>query len=150
MRRWVYLALLFYIFFPYDLVPDFLLGAGWVDDLLALGLLVYLFYVKRQGRGQKRTHEAEEKREGHFGEAGSSGRTREEPEKAAAWDPYRVLSVNQTASADEIKAAYRRLAGKYHPDKVSHLGEEFKVLAEEKFKEIQRAYDELIVKSRAQ
>jgi len=56
--------------------------------------------------------------------------------------------VSESASLDEIKAAYRRLAGQYHPDKVLHLGEEFRVLAEAKFKEIQRAYDELSAKSR--
>jgi DnaJ-class molecular chaperone len=36
------------------------------------------------------------------------------------------------------------LAGQYHPDKVSHLGEEFRQLAEKRFKEIQVAYQELI------
>jgi len=149
MRLWIYLALLLYILSPYDLVPDFLLGVGWVDDLLALALLSYLFYVRRQGRRGGNTHEAKEKRREDFGQARSSWRTSEEGEKASDWDPYRVLGVGQTASVDEIKAAYRRLANQYHPDKVLHLGEEFRILAEEKFKEIQKAYDELIVKSRA-
>jgi len=38
------------------------------------------------------------------------------------------------------------LANKYHPDKVDHLGEEFKKLAEKKFKDIQEAYQKLTVK----
>ncbi|MBW2144864.1 MAG: DnaJ domain-containing protein, partial [Deltaproteobacteria bacterium] len=42
------------------------------------------------------------------------------------------------------KKAYRRLAGKYHPDRVNHLGEEFKELAERRFKEIQDAYQDLM------
>ncbi len=58
-------------------------------------------------------------------------------------DPYEVLGVNRGSSIGEIKRAYRRLAGKYHPDKVNYLGEEFKGLAEKKFKEIQEAYQEL-------
>ena len=56
--------------------------------------------------------------------------------------PYEILEF-PGASQDEIKAAYKKLADKYHPDKVEHLGEEFKALAEERFKEIQEAYEKL-------
>ena len=42
---------------------------------------------------------------------------------------------------DTIKKAYRQLSMKYHPDKVRHLGEEFRGVAEEKMKEINAAYD---------
>jgi DnaJ like chaperone protein len=54
-----------------------------------------------------------------------------------------VLGIERSASVEEIKHAYRELASKYHPDKLEHLGEEFKVLAEKRFKEIQQAYQEL-------
>lgn len=52
-------------------------------------------------------------------------------------DYYQILGVSRSASADEIKKAYRKMALKYHPDKNSDPG------AEEKFKEIAEAYDVL-------
>jgi DnaJ like chaperone protein len=47
-----------------------------------------------------------------------------------------------------VKKAYRNLALTHHPDRVSHLGEEYRKIAEEKFKEISEAY-EVIVKELA-
>ncbi len=67
---------------------------------------------------------------------------RAEPESRAD-DPYSILGVRPDASLDEVKKAYRELANKYHPDKVNHLGEEFKTMAEKRFKEIQAAYETL-------
>ena len=54
---------------------------------------------------------------------------------------YSILGLTASASFAEIKAAYRKLSMQYHPDKVGHLGEEFKKVAEEKMKEINSAYD---------
>jgi DnaJ like chaperone protein len=61
-------------------------------------------------------------------------------------DPYTVLNIHRNATQEEIKKAYKQLANKYHPDKVLHLGDEFKKMAEERFKEIQQAYRELTSK----
>ncbi len=56
---------------------------------------------------------------------------------------YKVLEVDTDAGPDSVKKAYRRMANRYHPDKVSHLGEEFRQVAEEKFKAINEAYQEI-------
>ena len=56
---------------------------------------------------------------------------------------YKILGLNQQATDAEIKLAYRNLATKFHPDKVSHLGEEFTKIAEEKFKSINDAYQKI-------
>ena len=58
-------------------------------------------------------------------------------------DYYEVLGVSKTASQDEIKKAFRKLALKYHPDKVSHLGEDFRKTAEEKFKAVNEAWEKI-------
>lgn len=56
---------------------------------------------------------------------------------------YKVLEIEPTASDDEIKKAYRKMAMRYHPDKVSHLGSEFQAGAHEKFQKVNAAYEKL-------
>lgn len=56
---------------------------------------------------------------------------------------YKVLEVDKDASDDEVKKAYRKMAMKYHPDKVSHLGEDVQKAAKEKFQALQKAYDQI-------
>ena len=58
-------------------------------------------------------------------------------------DPYKVLGIDSTATDDEVKKAYRRLAMKYHPDKVEGMGEEVKKNAEAQFREINEAYEQI-------
>lgn len=56
---------------------------------------------------------------------------------------YKILEIEKNASAIEIKKAYRKMAKKYHPDKVIHLGKEHQKGAEEKFRQVQQAYEQL-------
>ena len=56
---------------------------------------------------------------------------------------YTILEIDPSASDQEIKRAYRKMAAKFHPDKVSHLGKEFQEMAEEKFKAISEAYEQI-------
>jgi DnaJ like chaperone protein len=60
---------------------------------------------------------------------------------------YKILELTKAATVNEIKAAYRKMAKKYHPDKVIHLGKEHQKGAEEKFRQVQEAY-ELLQKER--
>jgi DnaJ like chaperone protein len=56
---------------------------------------------------------------------------------------YKILEIDPSASNDVVKKAYRRMAMKYHPDKVSHLGDDFRKTADEKFKKVNEAYEKI-------
>jgi uncharacterized membrane protein YkvA (DUF1232 family) len=143
------LALL-YVLSPYDLFPDMVIGWGWIDDLVILGFLWRYFYLlkkKREGfqkyyQSGQNTHNDKNYKKA-AGENSSRSNTQAQ---GSFWDPYKILEIQRGASQEDIKRAYRQLAGKYHPDKVEHLGDEFRVMAEKRFKEIQQAYQELRVK----
>ena len=137
---------------PFDILPDLIVGWGWLDDII-IWVLLWRFLIagqKKIARDQRFYHY----RHGRFNDsqrADYSGQHQSDSadpnaEHPPAWDPYRILGVAPSASIEEIKHAYRELANKYHPDKLEHLGEEFKTLAEKRFKEIQQAYQELTAK----
>jgi DnaJ like chaperone protein len=54
---------------------------------------------------------------------------------------YKILEIEPSATNEQVKKAYRKMAVKYHPDKVATLGEDIQKAAEEKFKAVQQAYD---------
>ena len=56
---------------------------------------------------------------------------------------YDILGIKKTATADEIKSAYRKLAKKYHPDMFTNASDAEKKEAEVKFKEVNHAYEVL-------
>ena len=57
---------------------------------------------------------------------------------------YKILEIDSNASQDEIKSAYRKMAKKYHPDKLRGQDPAMIKGAEEKFREVQKAYETLI------
>lgn len=123
----IILAIL-YVLSPYDILPDMLVGWGWLDDLAILGFLWRYFYLKKK---KQYAYQQQYRK--------TENADRNETPK----NPYTILEVDKNASSEEIKRAYRRLVNKYHPDKVAHLGEEFKILAEKRFREVQEAYQKL-------
>jgi DnaJ like chaperone protein len=56
---------------------------------------------------------------------------------------YRILEIDPSASDEALKKAYRKMVKKYHPDKLQHLGDAHVRGAEEKFKQVQKAYEQL-------
>ena len=133
-----------YALSPYDILPDFLVGWGWLDDLFILYLLwryVYSPYKKRPDFrryfGQKQQSNQRESASADTGRENNRSYTQSQTDIR---DPYTVLGISKGASEEEIRKAYTKLANQYHPDKVQHLGEEFRELAEKRFKEIQQAY----------
>ena len=56
---------------------------------------------------------------------------------------YKILEVDERASDEEIKKAYRKMALKYHPDKVAQEGAEVQKAATEKFKKLNEAYENI-------
>ena len=58
-------------------------------------------------------------------------------------EAYKVLEIDPSASDDEVRAAYRKLALKHHPDRVATLGEDIRKAAEEKFQDINNAKERI-------
>ena len=117
------IAALIYVILPWDF--DFIPLAGRVDDLLVLGFALWYAWKASsavRGRGEGR-------------ETGPSGTD------ADADDPYQVLGVPRSASDEEIRRAYRDLLVKYHPDRLQHLGGEFRELASRRAVAINGAYE---------
>jgi len=56
---------------------------------------------------------------------------------------YKILEIDKTATDAEVKKAHRSMVKKYHPDKVQHMDPAYIRGAEEKFKEVQKAYEQI-------
>ena len=136
-----WLIALVYLVSPYDLLPDFLAGPGWLDDLVVLALA---WWWATRFRRVYQTHKGPwaRNRSGQGASSNGGRQAREAPYEDE--DPHKILGVEKGASKEDIKAAYLKLAAQYHPDKVQHLGKEFQELAHKKFIAIQKAYDAII------
>lgn len=56
---------------------------------------------------------------------------------------YKILEIEKSATDAEVKKAYREMAKKYHPDKLQHMDEAYRKGAEEKFRKVQEAYEQI-------
>lgn len=134
---------------PYDILPDLMVGWGWLDDLI-IWILLWKFLAsrtKRFAQNQRFDNNTDSgfkhSRQEQFSGRSDTNSRDQYTNTDSSWDPHRILGLSDDASTEEIKHAYRELANKYHPDKLEHLGDEFRTLAEKRFKEIQQAYQEL-------
>lgn len=123
-------AAIVYFIMPWDL--DFIPVVGRLDDLFFLALAGYYKWRQASGSGRRtRRRPAAERGPADFPRAGAQ----------SEGDPYQLLGVAKADDASTIKKAYRDLVAKYHPDRVQHLGEEFKVLAASRTTAINKAYE---------
>lgn len=166
------IAGLTYFVWPFDAISDVIPWLGRVDDLLVIAYLVYLYREKKlswaellekaHGRLSRTAHgqryaqdpsprnpdpnHADNGRSAYHrdnsGRDDNPLRSKPTPKRS----PFEVLGLEEGASPEEIRAAYKRLVAQYHPDKVNHLGDELKKLANTKILEIQDAYNTLVSK----
>ena len=144
-----------YLISPVDIIPDLLLPfVGWIDDGVVIASIYYLirfgklpsFFFKKQNSfkqptGQNHTDFTSQKETNKKRSYQQSNRKRS---SQSIPTPHEVLGITPDASKKEIQNAYKQAIKKYHPDKLSHLGKDFSNLANEKFLEIQKAYDTLM------
>ena len=143
-----------YFISPVDMIPDFMVPfLGFIDDGIIIAIIYYLirygtlppFLLKRKQsfekpKDQKSNHsDSEDRKPG-------SAENKNTSAQSGLKNPYDILGIHPGASRKEIITAYKEAVKKYHPDKLSYLGEEFSNLANQKFLEIQKAYDTLMKK----
>lgn len=123
---------------------DFLFGIGAADGVFQISEISMLRRIAQAlGISQSDYTSIVER---HVGSAYSSAsgnyeRTDRTERTTYSKDPYRVLGIESTATDDEVKKAYRRMAMKYHPDRVADMSEEIQRNAAEQMKEINEAYE---------
>jgi hypothetical protein len=133
-----------YLISPVDIIPDLLLPfVGWIDDGVVIATIYYLirfgklpnFFFKKQNPFKQPS-----------GQNHANFTSKKETNRSSKSipTPHEVLGITPDASKKEIQNAYRQAIKKYHPDKLSHLGKDFSNLANEKFLEVQKAYDTLM------
>ncbi len=142
LKKWLIITAVLYLVFPRDLIPDFLgrglgRGLGLIDDLSLIALLTYFYRNRLREYAAHATQES-----GGQDQRERSSRAQAEASEGS-FDPYEILSIDSSASGEEIQAAYKARMHEYHPDKVAHLGKELQKVAHRKAVEIQQAYEQL-------
>ena len=138
-----------YFISPIDLIPDFLIPyLGWVDDTFIIGIVLYLLRFGRlpyfSGKKGRIFNNFSNLFNSYKNKSANSNQEGQYTNKNINKDPYEILGIKNNATKKEIQTAYKLKVKLYHPDKVSHLGEELQKVANEKFIEIKNAYDFLM------
>ena len=137
----IFMAGVAYVVSMIDLIPG-LSPISFLDDIIVIIAMIW-FFTTWLPKNKHRIYWFRPKaRAGASHRAGgTSGQAK--GGKGVEFDPFEVLKVRRGASPEEVKAAYREIISKYHPDKVAHLGEEYQQMAHEKVIDIQKAYEAL-------
>lgn len=121
--------------------------------VIAFGFFRFITKRKRANTESRKHRKDESQSETHKGDNQQDEqyqRWRKEDNRSSrqTWDSQseeqrydRVLGLKGKVAASDVKKAYRDLLAKYHPDKVHHLGDEFKHIADQKTREIIAAYE---------
>lgn len=116
----------------------------YMEHPMRLQLLHYLFGIaKADGKVDKSEVKVIEYITHHLGISEKDAESIRAMFYKDAAASYTILEVDASASDDEVKKAYRRMAVKYHPDKVRDLGEMHQKAAQEKFIKVQEAYEHI-------
>lgn len=144
------IAVLVYIACPLDIIVDVIPVFGFLDDVVVAAIV---FSAARNRlllehcQVQNQTAQVFKNYPGpHFNRPRFQEFVDSQPVIDVACfhrDPYRVLNIEAPVSAQQVRAAYRRLCAQYHPDKVTHLGEDVQSRAHEKMIELRQAYEQL-------
>jgi len=140
----IFLGGVAYVISMIDLIPG-LAPISFLDDLIVVILMVW-FFTSWLPKNRHRIYWFRPKAQAGPDAGRSEAHSRPREEASVEFDPFEVLNVRRDASPSELKSAYREMLSKYHPDKVSHLGEEFQRIAHEKVIDIKKAYDALVGK----
>ena len=125
---------------------DFLFGIGGADGEFQQSELNMLRLIAQYlGISQSDYTSIHERHVGR-GDTNYSDNSRSSSSSTYNKDPYKVLGIDSSATDDEVKRAYRRMAMKYHPDRVAGMSEELQRNAAEQMKEINQAYE--VIKDR--
>ncbi len=126
---------------------DFLFGIGGADgEFHHTEVNILRTIAQYLGISQSDYTSIYERHTGSSDRSYSGGSGRSQSAGSYDKDPYRVLGIDSSATDDEVRRAYRRMAMKYHPDRVAGMSEEIQRNAAEQMKEINRAYE--VIKQR--
>lgn len=115
-----------------------------MDHPKRLLLLQYLYGIaKADGNVDKTEIDLIRTIARHLGISAKDITSIEEPFNTGSANPYKVLEITKNATDTDVKKAYRKLAIKFHPDKIGDLGEGPKKQAKERFLQVQSAYEEI-------
>ena len=125
---------------------DFLFGIGAADGQFATSEINMLRLISQYLGISTSDYTSIFERHVGYQDAGAYGDSQQSNTRSGSnynKDPYRVLGIDSSATDDEVRKAYRKMALKYHPDRTANMSETMQRNAAEQMKEINQAYEEI-------